>query len=85
MHGACTPNCPRAGRRRIFEITTRVEILQPSGPTRVWLPTPLAVAPYQKTMGDTYHAGGGRVGDDRDERERADMLGATWEEGAARC
>ena len=46
-------------RWRIFEITTRVEVLQPRGATRVWLPTPLAVAPYQKTMGDTYHPGGG--------------------------
>ena len=32
---------------RTFEITTRVEVLQPVGPTRVWLPTPLAVAPFQ--------------------------------------
>ena len=44
---------------RVFEITTRVRVLQPRGATRVWLPTPLAVAPYQKTMGDTYHPGGG--------------------------
>jgi hypothetical protein len=46
-----------AARRRIFEITTRIEILQPSGPTRVWVPTPLAAAPYQETLGDTYHLG----------------------------
>lgn len=46
---------------RTFEITTRVEVRLPRGVTRVWLPTPLAVAPYQKTMGDTYQAPGGSV------------------------
>ena len=44
---------------RTFQITTRVTVLQPRGATRVWLPTPLAVAPYQRTMGDTYHPGNG--------------------------
>ena len=46
-------------RWRTFEITTQVQVLQPRGATRVWLPTPLAAAPYQHTMGDTYHPGGG--------------------------
>ncbi len=70
------------GRRRIFEITTRIEILQPSGPTRVWVPTPLAVAPYQETLGDTYHLGE----DGRSvmvENEDVDMLVAEWPAGAA--
>ncbi len=70
------------GRRRIFEITTRIEILQPSGPTRVWVPTPLAAAPYQETLGDTYH-----LGDDGRavmvENEDVDMLVAEWPAGAA--
>src|SRR5438309_8011184 len=72
---------PANGRRRIFEITTRVEILNPSGPTRVWLPTPLASAPYQETLGDTYH-----LGDDgrsvMAENEDVDMLVAEWPSGA---
>ena len=63
-----------AARRRTFEITTRIEIRQPSGPTRVWVPTPLAVAPYQETLGDTYHLGehGRSV---MVENEDVDMLG----------
>jgi len=68
--------------RRIFEITTRIEILQPSGPTRVWVPTPLAAAPYQETLGDTYHLGE----DGRSvmvENEDVDMLVAEWPAGAA--
>jgi transglutaminase-like putative cysteine protease len=66
---------------RVFEITTRVEILRPVGPTRVWLPTPLAVAPYQKTMGDTYQAGSGRVVMIETNENEPDMLAATWDEG----
>jgi transglutaminase-like putative cysteine protease len=71
-----------AARRRIFEITTRIEILQPSGPTRVWVPTPLAAAPYQETLGDTYHL----AEDGRSvmvENEDIDMLVAEWPAGAA--
>ena len=73
---------PAAARRRIFEITTRIEILQPSGPTRIWMPTPLAAAPYQETLGDTYHLGE----DGRSvmfESEDVDMLVAEWPAGAA--
>jgi transglutaminase-like putative cysteine protease len=71
-----------AGRRRIFEITTRIEILQPSGLTRVWVPTPLASAPYQETLGDTYHLGDeGRAV--MAESEDVDMLVAEWTAGAA--
>jgi len=66
---------------RVFEITTRIEVLQPNGPTRVWLPTPLAVAPYQKTMGDTYQAGAGSVAMIETNANEPDMLGATWDEG----
>ena len=82
LPGAWSQGQPAVGRRRIFEITTRIEILQPSGPTRVWVPTPLAVAPYQETLGDTYHLGE----DGRSvmvENEDIDMLVAEWPAGAA--
>jgi len=73
---------PTDGRRRIFEIRTRIDILQPSGPTRLWVPTPLAVAPYQETLGDTYHLGeNGRSV--MAENEDVDMLVAEWPAGAA--
>jgi transglutaminase-like putative cysteine protease len=39
---------------RVFEVTTQVEVLQPSGTTRVWLPAALiSNAPYQKTLANT--------------------------------
>jgi transglutaminase-like putative cysteine protease len=67
-------------RWRTFEITTRVEILQSSPTTRVWLPTPLPDAPYQRTLGDTYHAVGGRAV--MIERvDEPDTLGGEWEDG----
>ena len=31
---------PRLGTWRTFEITTRVEVLEPAGVSRVWLPLP---------------------------------------------
>jgi len=44
----------------------------------VWLPTPLAVAPYQKTMGDTYHPGGGTAVMIETNANEPDMLGCSW-------
>jgi transglutaminase-like putative cysteine protease len=39
---------PRPGTWRTFEITTRVEVPNPRGVTRVWLPVPSVAAEYQK-------------------------------------
>jgi transglutaminase-like putative cysteine protease len=45
---------------RTFEVITRVEILKPSGATRIWLPAPaIAATPFQKTIANTYKAEGG--------------------------
>ena len=45
---------------RTFEVTTRVEVLKFSGPTRVWLPAPLINdSPYQKTLANHFTADGG--------------------------
>ena len=42
-------------RWRAFEVTTRVEILNPSGLTRAWVPLPLTEdTDYQKTLGRTW-------------------------------
>jgi transglutaminase-like putative cysteine protease len=79
--GRTSAQADRAARWRTFEITTRVEVLQPSATTRVWLPTPLAAAPYQKTLGDTYHAVGGRVVMIETNANEPDILGAEWEDG----
>ena len=45
---------------RTFEVTTRVEILKVSGPTRIWLPAALTgQTPFQKTLSNRFNAEGG--------------------------
>lgn len=45
---------------RTFDITTRVEVLKPSGKTRVWVPVPLRIeTPYQRSQTNDFHAEGG--------------------------
>jgi transglutaminase-like putative cysteine protease len=47
---------------RTFEVTTRVEVLEPSGATRVWVPAALPIdTPYQRTLARSAVAEGGRV------------------------
>jgi transglutaminase-like putative cysteine protease len=49
-----------SGGWRTFELTTRVEILKPTGRTRIWLPTGLtSETSFQRTLANTYHAEGG--------------------------
>ena len=45
---------PRPGTWRTFEITTRVEILEPAGVNRAWLPVPSVKSDYQKPLGDQW-------------------------------
>jgi len=45
---------------RTFEVTTRAEVLKPSGMTRIWLPAALLTpTPFQKTLSNTFDAEGG--------------------------
>ena len=47
---------------RVFEVTSRVEILKPAGATKIWLPVPLlADKDFHKTLGNTWSAPGGDV------------------------
>lgn len=49
-------------RWRTFEITTHIEVLKPSGPTRIWVPAALDQrTPYQRPFGNTFHSEGGSV------------------------
>jgi transglutaminase-like putative cysteine protease len=49
-------------RWRTFEVTTTVEVIKPSGPTRVWVPAALCVqTPYQRTLADTFRCEGAIV------------------------
>ena len=72
-----------ADKWRIFEVTTKVEILKPKGVTRVWLPTPLTKdTPYQKTLGNSFSAEGGTATLVADSKYGAGMVAAEWPEGA---
>ena len=51
---------PRPGPWRTFDVTTRVEVLEPRGVTRVWLPMPSVSAEYQQTIGNRW-SGNARV------------------------
>ena len=45
---------------RTFQVTTRVEVLKPSGTTRIWVPAALITeAPFQKTLANTFNCEGG--------------------------
>lgn len=72
-----------ADRWRTFEVTTRVEVLQPAGRTRVWLPTPLTVdTPYQKSLGSTFRAEAGEGKAMSDPAWGLGIVWAQWEAGA---
>jgi len=58
---------------RTFDVKTRVEVLKPSGATRVWLPAALIhKTPFQRTLSNTITAEGGTA---RMVEGRADALG----------
>jgi transglutaminase-like putative cysteine protease len=69
-------------RWKIHEVTTRVEVLKPSGVTRVWVPTPLMQdTPYQKTLGNEFEAQGGSARLATDPKYGAGMVAAEWPAG----
>jgi transglutaminase-like putative cysteine protease len=62
-----------SGSWRTFEVTTRVEVLQSSEATRVWLPAALiSETPFQKTLSNRFSADGGTA---RIVEGKADGLG----------
>jgi hypothetical protein len=67
---------------RTFEVTSSVEVLKPSGATRVWLPMPLMVdTTYQKSLGNTFHAEGGQAREVKDAATATAILAAEWAAG----
>jgi transglutaminase-like putative cysteine protease len=70
------------GRWRNFEVTTRVDVLNPAGVTRVWLPTPLTPdTPYQRALGNDWSAQGGNVSFSSDPKYGAGIVSAEWSAG----
>lgn len=73
----------KSGGWRTFELTTRVEVLKPSGVTRIWAPLALGPlplgddTPYQRTLSNTFRVDGGAV---RTFENRADALKMVYAE-----
>lgn len=83
---------PRAGRLfaesapseswRTFEVTTRVEVLKPSGTTRVWLPAALTRnTPFQKTFSNKFSAEGGTAEMVESKADALGIVAATFPAG----
>ncbi|ROZ76452.1 transglutaminase-like domain-containing protein [Ramlibacter sp. WS9] len=49
---------PRPGAWRTFEVTTRVEVLEPRGATRLWLPIPSVNSEWQRSLESGYTSNG---------------------------
>ncbi|MCJ0763891.1 transglutaminase-like domain-containing protein [Variovorax terrae] len=49
---------PRPGEWRTFEVTTRVDLLQPQGTTRVWVPLPSVNSGWQRSLESSYASNG---------------------------
>jgi transglutaminase-like putative cysteine protease len=64
---------PATDRWRTFQVTTRVEVLKPSGTTRTWVPAALiGESPFQKTLANTFNCEGGTA---KIIESKADSLG----------
>ncbi len=71
------------GKWKIYEVTHRVEVLKPSGITRVWLPTPLTDdTAYHKSLGSSWTAEGGTATFSEDAKYGAGIVSAEFPAGA---
>ena len=68
---------------RTFEVTTRVEVLKPSGVTHIWLPAALIrEAPFQRTLANQYAAEGGTAKFTESTDDSLGIVTATYPEHA---
>jgi len=75
---AAAPNAD-AAKWRAFEVSTRVEIINPSGPARVWLPLPLMPdTDYQKSLGQAWTGNPAATQIVRDDKYGTGIFYAEW-------
>lgn len=68
---------------RTFEVVTTVELLQPKGESRIWLPAAMMRdTPYQKTLSNHFAADGGAVRMTEDKQNALGIVSATYPAGA---
>jgi transglutaminase-like putative cysteine protease len=83
-HGtfADTPFAPKPDGWRKFEITTRVEILKPSGKVQAWLPLPAVAEPdWTQPLGNDWKTNAKSAIIEHDGKYGAQMLHLDWAEG----
>jgi transglutaminase-like putative cysteine protease len=67
---------------RTFEVTSRLEIADPSGVTRAWVPLPLAAeTEYHRPLGNAWTSNAATARVVRDARYGAELLHAEWPAG----
>jgi transglutaminase-like putative cysteine protease len=72
-----------SGGWRTFEVTTRVEVLKPSGVTHIWLPAALIrETPFQKTLANKFSAEGGTAQLRESNQDLLGIVSATYPEHA---
>ena len=69
---------------RTFEVTTRIEVLKPSGPTRIWAPGALITkTPFQRTLSNQFQAPSGSVQKIQHKSDGLEIIFATFPEGVS--
>jgi transglutaminase-like putative cysteine protease len=67
---------------RTFEVTTRVEVLKPSGVTHIWLPAALIRdTPFQKTLTNKFKAEGGTAKLSESKKDALGIVTGNYPEG----
>jgi len=67
---------------RTFEVTTHLEVLKPSGATRIWIPAALfRPTPYQRTLDSASKADGGTVRTVENSSDSMRMVAAEFPDG----
>jgi transglutaminase-like putative cysteine protease len=68
---------------RTYEVTTRVEVLKPSGATHIWLPAALICnTPFQKTLANKFHAEEGTAKFTENKQDALGIISANYPEHA---
>src|SRR5438552_5034394 len=76
------PFTPRPDAWRKFEVTTRVEIVKPSGKAQAWLPLPAVAEPtWTQPLGNEWTTNATSAVIERDGKYGAQMLHIEWADG----
>jgi transglutaminase-like putative cysteine protease len=77
------PFDPKPAGWRVFEVTTRVEVVKPAGGSKAWIPLPSVESDYQKLLGDTWSGNTSNAVVVTDGKYGARMLMAEWRDDEA--